>query len=72
MFLLKPIERWKTSSWERNSLESDIIQYTQIATDKCFCSQVAIKQSSFFSANDSFKNIPRPNWEIQMHWENDL
>ena len=46
--LLKPIERWKTPSWEKNSLESDIIQYTQIATDKCFCSQVTIKQSTVF------------------------
>ena len=21
--------------------------------------------------NDRFKNTPRPNWEIQMDWEND-
>ena len=26
----------------------------------------------FFSLNDNFKNIPRPNWEIQMDWENDI
>ena len=36
-------------------------------------SQVTVKQSTvFFSLNDRFKNIPRPNWEIQMDWENDV
>ena len=27
-FLLQPLERWKTPSWERNISEHDIIQHT--------------------------------------------
>ena len=34
--------------WERNISEHDIVEYTHIATDKCFCSQVATKQSTVF------------------------
>lgn len=26
----------------------------------------------FFSLNDSFKNIHRPNWKIQVDWENNI
>ena len=58
-------------SCKRNISEHHIIQGTQIATDKCFCSQVALKQSTVFPINDSLKNTLRPNWEIQMDWEND-
>ena len=34
--------------------------------------QVTVKQSTVFSLNDSFKNTPRPNWEIQIDWEDDV
>ena len=48
IFLLaQPIEHWKMPSWEKNISEHDI-KCTQITTDKCFCSQVAIKQSTVF------------------------
>ena len=69
-FLIQPLEHRKTPPWERNISEHGIIQYIQIVTNKCFCSQV--KQSTVFSINDNFKNTPRPNWEIQMDWENDV
>ena len=36
--LLQPVERWKLPSCEKNISERDILQHTQIATDKCFCS----------------------------------
>ena len=39
---------WCNSFWERNISEHDIMQYTQITTDKCFCSQVTVKQSTVF------------------------
>ena len=49
------------------------VQYhTKCLFEKEKLSQVTVKQSSFFSLNDRFKNIPRPNWEIQMDWENDV
>ena len=35
-FLVKPVECWKMPSWERNISTHDIIQYTQITTEKCF------------------------------------
>ena len=38
IFLVQPVECWKMPSWERNVSEDDIIQHTQIDTDKCFCS----------------------------------
>ena len=44
----------------KNISGHDII-HTQITTDKCFCSQVTVKQSTVFSSNDSFKNRLRPN-----------
>ena len=44
-FLVQHVERWKTPSWERNKSDYGIIQYTQIATGKCVCSQVTVKQS---------------------------
>ena len=53
----------------KNVSGDDIIQHTQIATDKWFCSQVTVKQCTVFSRNDSFKNRLSPNWEIQMDWE---
>ena len=34
--------------WETNISGHDIMQHTQIATDKCFCSQVTVKQSTVF------------------------
>ena len=34
--MMQPIERWETPSWERNISEHDIIQHTQITTEKCF------------------------------------
>ena len=34
-------------------------------------SQVTVKNPLLFSMNDRFKKTPRPNWEIQMDWEND-
>ena len=33
-------------------------------------SQVTVKQS--IAMNDSLLNKPKPNWEIQMDWENDV
>ena len=50
-----------------NISEHGIIQCAQIITS--FCSQV---KQSLFSINDSFKSTPRPNWEIQMDWGNDV
>ena len=28
--------------------------------------------TAVFFFNNSFKNTPRPNWDIQMDWENDV
>ena len=44
-FLVQHVERWKMRSWERNKSDYGIIQYIQIATGKCVCSQVTVKQS---------------------------
>ena len=44
----------------------------KIQTNCFFFSQVTVKQSMFFSMNDNLNNAPRPNWEIQMDWENDV
>ena len=66
-FLIQLLEQWKTLSWEINISEHGIMQCTQIITS--FCSQV---KQSLFSINDSFKSTPRPNWEMQMDWGNDV
>ena len=40
---------------------------------KClFEKEKTFSSNLFFSLNDSFKNTPRPNWDIQMDWENDV
>ena len=70
-FLVQFVERWKTPSCERNISDYDIIQYTQIVTGKCVCPQVTVKQSTVFFMSDSL-NTFRPNWEIQMDWENNV
>ena len=50
-------------SWDRNISDHGLkIQYTQITTDKCFCSQVTVKQFTVFFYG-SFKDTPRSNWE---------
>ena len=35
-FLVQPVKRWKTPTWEWTISEDDIIQHTQITTEKRF------------------------------------
>ena len=60
--------KWKNSS--STTCMYDIIKSILLKKEKLY--QVTVKQFTVFSMNDSFQNTPRPSWEIQMDWENDI
>ena len=73
--LVQPIKHWKTPSWETALSEHDIMQHIQIATDKCFCSQVYNHKTihCFFLGMIALKtHLAGSNWEVQMDLENDV
>ena len=68
-FLVKPVECWKTPSWERNVSEHNLVQHTQIAIKECF--YFLHTQSILFLSNRKTIHCFFL-WEIQIDWENGM